>query len=231
MSDGGAFFRVRTDAKARVKAQMQELSIVNNNIGGYEYNAAVTLLKQINRVLEHQLFKKSADVMVGLVSKIPNTLTRYKSNVAIKKRDVKKQSISKAAMDSTTDSVVAQEITTNYNAQDKADRQNTACLAAIGVKEAIAVEIMVIVGAHITNPILRMTDGSDFRTVDQYNLRQLLSAVTNEDKLPSVTENRQMMVDAMATSFDWRESVATNLEKNPQQKQNPPPTASNSATT
>ena len=52
MSDGGALFRVRTDAHARVKAHMQELSIAKNDFGGYEYNAAVTLLKQINHVLE-----------------------------------------------------------------------------------------------------------------------------------------------------------------------------------
>ena len=51
MSDCGALFRVHTDAQARVKAQMQELLIVKNDVCGYEYNAAVTLLKQINRVL------------------------------------------------------------------------------------------------------------------------------------------------------------------------------------
>ena len=45
MSDGRSLFRVCTDAQARVKAQMQELSIVKNNVSGYEYNAAVTLIK------------------------------------------------------------------------------------------------------------------------------------------------------------------------------------------
>ena len=54
---------------------MQELSITKNNVGGYEYNAAVTLIKQINRVLEKKLFEETADGMVGLGSKTPNTLT------------------------------------------------------------------------------------------------------------------------------------------------------------
>ena len=57
MLDGGALFCVWSDAKVHVKAQMQEISIHNNNVGGYEYNAAVTLIKQINCVLEHQLFE------------------------------------------------------------------------------------------------------------------------------------------------------------------------------
>ena len=50
----------------------------------------------------------------------------------------------------------------NSDAQDKADRQNTARLTATGVKEAIAAVITSIFGAQITNPILRTTDGSDF---------------------------------------------------------------------
>ena len=45
MSDSGALFCVCIDAQSRVKAQIQELSIVKNDVGGYEYNASVTLLK------------------------------------------------------------------------------------------------------------------------------------------------------------------------------------------
>ena len=51
MSDDRALFHVRSDSQARVKAQMQEISIHKNDVGGYEYNAAVTLIKQINRAL------------------------------------------------------------------------------------------------------------------------------------------------------------------------------------
>ena len=76
-----------------MKAQIKELSITKNDVVSYKYNAAVTLIKQINRVLEQQLFEESANSMVGLVSKTPNTLTNYKSNISIKKSDVKIQSI------------------------------------------------------------------------------------------------------------------------------------------
>ena len=62
---------------------MQEISINKNDVSGYEYNAVVTLIKHINRVLKQQLFEELADEMVSLGSKTPNTLTSYKSNVAI----------------------------------------------------------------------------------------------------------------------------------------------------
>ena len=213
MSDSGSFLRVQSDAQARKKAQMQEILIHKNDVGGYTYNAAVTLIKQINRVLEQQLFEESVDGMVGLGSTKPNTLTGYQSNVAIPKSNVKKQSIVEAKAASSTDNIVAPEITTNANAQDEADRQNTARLVTIGVNEAMAAAITSIFGAQITNPILRTADGSDFRTFDEYDMHQLLSAVKVGDERPSATAIRKMMVDVMATSFDWRESTATNLEQ------------------
>ena len=131
MSDGRTLFRVRSDAQA----QMQEILINKNNVGGYKYNSAVTLIKHINYVFEQQLFEESADGMVGLGSEMPNTLTSYQSNVAIKKSDVKKQSIAEAQAASLTGNIVAPEITTNANAQDETDRQNTARLATIRLKE------------------------------------------------------------------------------------------------
>ena len=213
MSDGRALFRVRSDSQARLKSQMQQISIHKNDIGSYKYKSAVTLIKQINRVLKHQLFEESSDGMVGLGSATPNTLTGYQSNVAIKKSDVKKQSIAEAEAASSKDNIVAPKVTMNADAQDEADRQNTARLAAIGIKWFIVAAITSIVGAQITNPILCTTDGLDFRTVDEYDLHQLLSAVKGGAERPSATAIRQMVVDVMATSFDWRESAATNLEQ------------------
>ena len=141
---------------------MQELLITKNNVGGYKYNAAVTLIKHINRVLKQQLSEESADGMVGLGSKTPNTLTNYKYNVAINKSEVKRQSIAEAQATSSTINIFTPKITTNADVQYKADRQNTAWLAAIGVKEAISAAITSIVGAQITNLILHKTDGSNF---------------------------------------------------------------------
>ena len=101
---------------------MQELSITKNDVVSYEYNTAVTLIKQINRALEQQLFEESVDGMVSLSSETPNTLTNFKSNIAIKKRYVKKQSIAEAQGASSTISVVAPKITTKADSQDKSDR-------------------------------------------------------------------------------------------------------------
>ena len=128
--------------------------------------------------------------MVRLGSKAPNTFTNFKSNVAIKKGDVKRQSIAKAQASSSTINIVAPKIITNAEKKDEADIQNTARLTAIRVKEEIAAAITLIVGAQITNPILRTTDGLYFRTVDEYELHQNISAVKGGAERPSATSVR-----------------------------------------
>ena len=132
--DGGNLFRVRTDARTRVRAEMAELLLHKNEVGGYAYNDAKTLAIQIERVLERQLFEDSSDGMKGLASSTPNTLTKYRANINIKKKDVIAQSAAAAADASTSTNTVAPEITAD-NAQEEADRQNVFRLAAIGVKK------------------------------------------------------------------------------------------------
>ena len=81
--DGGALFRVRTDARARVLAEMAKIILPKNEVGGYAYNDATTLITQVERVLKRQLYEDSDDGMKGLASTSHNTLNRYKANISI----------------------------------------------------------------------------------------------------------------------------------------------------
>ena len=78
-------FCVQKDARDRVKTQIGQLELPKDDVGSLEYNAAVMLIKQINRIPEQQLFENSTDGMVGLGSEHTNMLTAYKSNISIKK--------------------------------------------------------------------------------------------------------------------------------------------------
>ena len=105
--EGGNLFRVRTDARTRVRAEMAELLLHKNEVGGYTYNDAKTLAIQIERVLERQLFEDSSDGMKELVRSTPNTLTKYRANINIKKKDVIAQSAAAAADASTAPPALA----------------------------------------------------------------------------------------------------------------------------
>ena len=120
--DGSALFPVCTEARTRVLSDMSEIRLHKNEVGGYAYNDANTLITQIECVLEQQLFEDSTNGMKGLVSTVRNALNAYKSTVHIKKRDVIAASRAAAKRASIKDSTVKLKINTNSDAQDKADR-------------------------------------------------------------------------------------------------------------
>ena len=188
--DGGALFRVRTEARNRVLKEMSDTCLHNNEVGGYAYNNTNTLLTQFERVIERHFNEDSADGMKGLAINVSNVLNNYKSTVHIKKRDVLTESRAAAKLSSTDDSTVKPDIANNSNAQDEADRQNVFCLAAIGVKEGIAEGITKIVGRDITNPILKTMHNSDFKSVDQFQIHQLFTAITEGAEIPESSNIR-----------------------------------------
>ena len=115
--------------------------------------------------------------MKGLARNVSNAINKYKSTIHIKKRDVLVASRAAANCASTNNITVKPEIVNNSDAQDKYDWQNVLRLAAIGVKEGTAEGITKIVGMDITNLILRTTDNSKFKSVDQYQIHQLFTTI------------------------------------------------------
>ena len=191
---------------------MLDIRIQDKEVSGYAYNNANNMLTHIEWILERQLSEDSSDGMKGLASDNSNALNKYKSTINIKKRDVLAASIA-AANIITTDNITAKpDITSNSDAQDESERQNVFRLAAIGVKEEIAEGITNISGKDITNPILRMTDGRDFKSVDEYHIHQLLTDITEGEERPEATNIRRQFVNFTGTISDCRETVVTNVK-------------------
>ena len=74
--DSGALFRVRTEARTRVLTEMSEIRLRKNKVGGYAYNNANTLLMQIKKFLDWQLYKDSADGIKGPASNVSNAINK-----------------------------------------------------------------------------------------------------------------------------------------------------------
>ena len=108
---------------------------------------------------------------------------------------------------------VQPEIATNSYAQEEADRQNTYRLAAIEVNKGVAEGITKIVGKDITNPILSTSNGISFKSVDGYQLHQLVTAITEGAEQPEETTIRQQFVNIAGMVFDWRDTVTIIVKK------------------
>ena len=74
----GAIFRVRSEAKERMLKELSTIELPKNEVGGYAYNDANTLVADIERLLGEQLFEETTDVMKGLSSTSTNTLNSYR---------------------------------------------------------------------------------------------------------------------------------------------------------
>ena len=177
-----ALFLVCTEARTRVLREMSEIRLQKNEVGSYAYNEVNTLITQIERVLEWKLFKDSTDGM-----NVGNALNKYNLTVHIKKIDVLAALRAAAERASTDNRTVKPDIDNNSDVLDKADRQNVFFHAAIGVNKGILEGITKIVGSDITNPILRTTDNSNFKLVDQYHIHQLFTTITEGSERPELS--------------------------------------------
>ena len=104
-----------------------------------------------------------------------------------------------------------QTITTNSNTQEEADRINTYRLVAIGVKEGVAVDVTKIFGKDIFNTVLRALECVSYKSVDDYQLHQLIT-VTEGAERPKATTIRQQFINIDGMVFNWRDTVAINIE-------------------
>ena len=139
-------FRLRTDTKARVLAQMLAIPVSKNSAGGYAFTDAELLRQNITRILSEQIYEFSTDGMTGLANETDNTLNGYKSNIMVTKKQVLKEAAATAKAASTTSETVEPEFTTNSDAHDEAILRNSYRLAAIGVKEGVAEGLTALVG-------------------------------------------------------------------------------------
>ena len=100
--DRGAIFRVRDYARKAVTGDMTALRLHKNEVGGYTYNDAAVICKQIDRLMERQCLEETADGMKGLKDETPNFPTEMKAGVAVTKAALLKASRDKAAAASTS---------------------------------------------------------------------------------------------------------------------------------
>ena len=169
----------------------------------------MAFIENVEGVLEDEYFDKTTDGMKGLVSPVPNELTRFKANVAITRGDIKRQSIANAL----GGDAAKAEITTNEDTHEEANHQNSFQLACIGTKEATTKEITDRTENSITNPILHHPDSFRMKEANEWDLHKLVKVVMEEAERPDPIETRRQLAGVMGYTFNWRETAMTNMER------------------
>ena len=67
------------------------------------------------------------------------------------------------------------------------------------------------VGTAITDNVLRTSDGTDVKGVDDYELHQLINAIIQGATRPALSKIRLQLAAIVNFPFDWRQTASTNL--------------------
>ena len=104
------------------------------------------------------------------------------------------------------------DISDRQDAEAAAEKLNINYQSIIGAKEAIAEAITMQAGTDITDPVLRTPDGSDFKTVDEFEIFELINAVMNGADRPRPIDILAQYTAVLQFQFVWQDKVRRNAE-------------------
>jgi hypothetical protein len=82
----------------------------------------------------------------------------------------------------------------------------------IGVKEAFAKVATAKFGKHITDPVLRSADGSDFKSINKWTCEDLLEAIRQGADRPTNNESHARALKIFNFSFNFQSKIQVNYD-------------------
>ena len=209
-----AAFTARATTKAHVSAEIGRLVFQTVN-GSYSHDVATQFVLGMNRVLKgtfnpggdgngmQQLARSSTDPTN------PSSLAAIRStdvaNIASVVRESTAEAAALQAASATPNITIPPAIQTRADAMDAADRQNQLTQAVIGAKEGATEAITAKVGTRVTDAVLRTADGTDYKSVDEYELYELVNAVMQNADRPRIRDVHKLLLAAISFNFNFQQ--------------------------
>ncbi len=112
----------------------------------------------------------------------------------------------------TTGKTILPTFTTRTEAQEETDHLKIINQSAIGAKEGIVKALTKLVSSDITNAILRMVDGSDHNSIDNFTLFDVMKVAINGSNRPSTNDVLEQVLEVINHTFDFCKKVSINME-------------------
>jgi hypothetical protein len=84
--------------------------------------------------------------------------------------------------------------------------------SVIGAKEGVVEAVSKLVGSDITDAILRTADGSDFKSIDDYRLYEVMKVAIDGINRPTMNDVLEQLLEVINKPFDFRKKVSVNME-------------------
>ncbi len=82
----------------------------------------------------------------------------------------------------------------------------------IGAKEGVVEAITKLVGSDFTNAILRMADGSNHKSINNFALFEVMKLAINGTDRPSTNDVSEQLLKIINHSFDFCKKISLNME-------------------
>ena len=217
MSDVNA---ARGEAKAAVIEQLLHCKLNRNKNGTYNHDEIAKVEIIIKRVLKG-IYNDEEDGqgMSKLMEATPNNINQVHTNKVITWKAVIQQSAdeaaeatAKATKRNAAPTNILPMITEREDARKEAECQNITNQSIVGTKEGVIKSLIRIVGGGVLDAITMSPDGSDYRSIDDYTLHELMQVAIDHASRPEVDDVREMLMNWYDTEFDFRKSIHLNMQ-------------------
>ena len=82
----------------------------------------------------------------------------------------------------------------------------------IGAKEGVVEAVLKLVGSNITDAILRMANGSNHKSIDDFMLYNVMKVVINGANRPSTNDVMEQLLEVINHTFAFCKKVSVNME-------------------
>jgi len=183
------------------------LTLHTNEHGQYTHDAILLIKKDIQRVLISQFYPSDPGKgMVKLLDDGDNILTRVQLTDAITAKLVLKLAKKQAdALSTMTGKTILPTITTRTEAQEEAAQLNV-------INQSIVEAVSKLVGSDITDAILQTADGSDFKSINDFTLYNVMKVAINGADRPTTNDVLEQLIEVINHPFDFCKKVSVNME-------------------
>jgi hypothetical protein len=207
-----ACFTARATTRKHVAVSINKLTLPTTDNGQYDHNAATTFISGIHRVLCETYNPGDPGKGMFKLCAAANAITTIKATSVATAKSVLDDAKAVAAAASIGSTIMPPAIDSRAGAQDEADRLNLINQAVIGIKEGAAEAITAEVGSDVTDAVLKTADGSNFCSIDDWLLEEVLAAVVQGANCPNSTNVLSQLLQVIQFEFDFRKKVSTNME-------------------
>jgi hypothetical protein len=200
-----------------VTKQLEEIELSTTSTGAYNVDAGTKWLGGLENHLKELYVPGGSSNNDGALqicnagTDLANIKSTDMHTAATVLKLFKDMAAAKTAADP-TQQVYSPEITVRADANDEAERLNTRAQFIIGVKEAISKVATKRFGKNITDPVLRNADGSDFKSINDWTVKELLEAIRQGADRPTNEDTFAKALQVFRTDFNFQSKIQTNYD-------------------